>query len=512
MNDAERSVFAPLTAPGRGGIAVIRATGPHVADALAACFRPAGGPRLAAGLARRRPSETRPASRAANCGPPRETLPVGRLAYGHVLDGKGRVLDEVILHHAGPAMWEVNCHGGPAAVEAVCHRLASLGLVQVKVDALLVAEGAGSVERAARRLLHTVATPLAARILLDQFTPALRGAQPWAPRDEEVAREERGGSGDGMRGGSPYPSRDKAPDSQGAVGAPRLRSGQAPTDRTTRSCGALERAAAGVADALAAGRTEEAAAGLDTLLDRWRTCGRYLAEPPRVVIAGRPNVGKSTLLNRLAGRERAITHPEAGTTRDYVETVAAFEGLPVVLVDTAGLRDTGGQIEREGVARAREQTAGADLVLYLLDAAAGATAEDERLCAPYEPAAGAAVHSDPAWSSATADSDDRPLPRPARTAARAGPAPVLAVWNKADLASGALGPPAAPAVSARTGAGLDELRREVLMRLDYRAPPPGAAVPFTQRQEQGLRCAARLMADRRLEESARRLAALLSHG
>ncbi|MEA3366749.1 MAG: GTP-binding protein [Planctomycetota bacterium] len=383
MSDAEPSVFAHLTAPGRGGIAVIRCTGPRVAGTLKACFRPV------------RRGDVPPA--------------LGCLAYGHVVDADGRVLDEVILHRAGPATWEVNCHGGPVVVEAVCDRLASLGLVRVDPDALLAAEGAGPVERAARRLLQTAATPLAARILLDQLN------------------------------------------------------------------GALERAVAQVDDALTAGRPDEAAGALDTLLARWRTCGRYLAEAPRLVIAGRPNVGKSTLLNRLAGHERAITHAEPGTTRDYVETVAAFEGLPVVLVDTAGLREAVGRVEREGVARARRQASAAALVVYLLDVEAGVTAADEAALAHLGDCA-------------------------------------LAVWNKADLASGPLGPPAALAVSALTGAGLDDLRREGLARLAYRAPSAGAAVPLMREQEERLRCAAGLLADGRCEEAAQRLAALLPHG
>jgi len=380
MSDAEPPVFAHLTAPGRGGIAVIRCVGSAVAEAMQACFRPAA------------------------CD---GSLPaVGRLAYGHVLAAAGEVLDEVILHRAGPQVFEVNCHGGPVAVGAVCDRLAALGLVRVEPDALLVAEGARPIEREGRRLLRAVPTERAARVLLDQLG------------------------------------------------------------------GALGQAVAEVRDALAVGRPAEAVARLDALLDGWRTCGRWLADPPRVAIAGRPNVGKSTLLNRLAGYDRAITAATAGTTRDYVEAVAAFDGLPVLLVDTAGLREAEEAVEREGVTRAREQAAGADLVVYLLDGGEGAAAQDVATLACLGNRA-------------------------------------LAVWNKADLAPGPLGPPAALAVSALAGDGLDALRHQVLERLDYRAPAPGTAALFTDGQEAAFCHVHRLVVDGRCAEADRRLAALL---
>jgi len=381
MNDVSSSVFAPLTAPGRGGIAVVRCVGPSVAGALEACFHPtACGSRLPA---------------------------VGRLAYGHLLGADEEVLDEVILYRAGAEAFEVNCHGGPAAVEAVCERLAGLGLVQVEPDALLSAAGAGPIERDARWLLRSARTPLVARVLLGQLA------------------------------------------------------------------GALEGAIADIQDALAAGRADEATAALDGLLDAWRTCGRRLADPPRVVIAGRPNVGKSTLLNRLVGGERVITSATPGTTRDYVETVASFGGLPVVLVDTAGERATAERIEREGVARARQQAEGAALVVYLLDATQEATEVD---MAPL------------------AALGDRGL----------------AVWNKSDLANGSPGPPLAMAISARAGDGLDGLRREVLDRLDYRAPGPGTPVPIAHHQARAVDEARRRLAKGHPNEAAAVLRAIRS--
>jgi len=123
--------------------------------------------------------------------------------------------------------------------------------------------------------------------------------------------------------------------------------------------------------------------------------GERLREGVTVAIAGPPNAGKSTLLNRIARREAAIVSPYAGTTRDVIEVHLDLGGLPVTLLDTAGIRETSDPVELEGVRRARERAASADLVLWVVDAAAGsgslaesamADAEEERRGG--EPAAG----------------------------------------------------------------------------------------------------------------------------
>jgi tRNA modification GTPase len=98
--------------------------------------------------------------------------------------------------------------------------------------------------------------------------------------------------------------------------------------------------------------------------------GERLREGLVVAIAGPPNAGKSTLLNRIARREAAIVSPYAGTTRDVIEVHLDLGGLPVTLLDTAGIRDTDDPVEMEGVRRARERAASADLVLWVLDASA----------------------------------------------------------------------------------------------------------------------------------------------
>ena len=105
--------------------------------------------------------------------------------------------------------------------------------------------------------------------------------------------------------------------------------------------------------------------------------GRILREGLRITIVGRPNVGKSSLLNALLRAERAIVTPVAGTTRDIVEESAVLGSLPVVLVDTAGIRETEDVVERIGVQRAQASVGGSDMTLLVVDAFAGWTPEDE---------------------------------------------------------------------------------------------------------------------------------------
>ncbi|HKC34074.1 MAG TPA: tRNA uridine-5-carboxymethylaminomethyl(34) synthesis GTPase MnmE [Xanthobacteraceae bacterium] len=98
--------------------------------------------------------------------------------------------------------------------------------------------------------------------------------------------------------------------------------------------------------------------------------GERLREGLVVAIAGPPNAGKSSLLNRIARREAAIVSPFAGTTRDVIEVHLDLDGYPVTLLDTAGIRESLDPVEQEGVRRARERAVGADLVLWVIDAAA----------------------------------------------------------------------------------------------------------------------------------------------
>jgi tRNA modification GTPase len=189
---------------------------------------------------------------------------------------------------------------------------------------------------------------------------------------------------------------------------------------------------------------------VETLLAR-AALGRHLTQPWRVVLAGRPNVGKSSLMNALAGYRRAIVHPSPGTTRDLVTVGTAIDGWPVELCDTAGLHAADTAVERAGVARAREALADADLVLLVLD------------------------RSLP-WSDADQELLDAVAPR--------GP---LVVHNKCDLPPAAGPRPPGLPVSALGGDGVEALLLAISRQLVPDPPPPGAAVPFTEEQVAYLR-------------------------
>jgi tRNA modification GTPase len=115
---------------------------------------------------------------------------------------------------------------------------------------------------------------------------------------------------------------------------------------------------------------------MDELL-RTANEGQLLRRGVRATIIGRPNAGKSSLLNQLLGRDRAIVSPIAGTTRDTIEETANIRGIPVVFIDTAGLREARDEIEVEGIRRSRESLASAEFILHVLDASEPLTSADE---------------------------------------------------------------------------------------------------------------------------------------
>src|SRR5260370_20056511 len=149
---------------------------------------------------------------------------------------------------------------------------------------------------------------------------------------------------------------------------------QASTIRTTAILldqyhGAFARALAQIQSALSNSNLNELTRLLEAL-DRYADVGRHLTTPWNVAVIGPPNVGKSSLVNALAGFQRSVVAPTPGTTRDLVSTLIAVDGWPVELIDTAGIRDETESLEGQGIGLTRDAAVSADLCLWLLDASA----------------------------------------------------------------------------------------------------------------------------------------------
>jgi tRNA modification GTPase len=184
---------------------------------------------------------------------------------------------------------------------------------------------------------------------------------------------------------------------------------------------------------------EPRARGLLQALAQHAHVGRHLTMPWRLVVAGAPNVGKSSLINALAGYQRCVVAPSPGTTRDLVTTSIAVAGWPIELTDTAGLRPTVESLEQQGVGLAQQAVRTADLCLWVLDASAG-----------------------PVWPDCPTQTMHFVISK----------VDLDAAWDL-DQAKNAV------RVSALAGSGLAELCDAISRWLVPDPPPPGAAVPFT---------------------------------
>ena len=367
---APDTIVALSSAAGKAGIAVIRASGPQAA----ACIR-----HLAGGDVPPR----RAALRTLRDGPAGATVDSGLVLW---LPGPGSVTGEDVA--------EFQVHGSPAVVGKLLPVLCGL-------DGVRPAEPGEFTRRAFENGRMDLSEAEGLADLIDAETEAQRVQ---AQRQMEGAFAERCADwGAALRRSLAW--------LEAAIDFP---DEALPEDLAAQVRPQVEAVAAGLADWLAAP-------------DR----GRMVREGYRVAIVGAPNVGKSSLLNRIAQRDVAIVAETAGTTRDVIEVRADLAGYPVVFADTAGLRDddTAEAVEREGMARARFQAGNADLVLHVVDASAPAA----------DPAAGLAAD----------------LAAGPAAGVGADPGRVLTVANKIDLAPP---PPGADlGVSARTGAGVDGL-------------------------------------------------------
>ena len=315
------TIAAVATPAGPGAIGILRLSGPGAADIAAACFRPLGRKGLL-------------------------DHPTRTLVYGSLLDCEGQVIDQVLCTYSrGPASYtgedtaELHCHGSPMVL--------SLGLEALFAQG---ARQAGPGEFTQRAFLN-------GRLDL---------AQAEGVADLLDARSREG-------------ARQAAGQLSGALSRKIAAIYSALVDVMAHFHAVLDYPDEDIdpfrADTIREG-LDAAHTGLEALL-RTYDRGRYIAGGVPCVLIGRPNAGKSSLLNALVGYDRAIVTDVPGTTRDTVEARCRLGGVVLRLIDTAGLRETDDAVERIGVERSRAALAGAALALLVLDGSASLTPEDE---------------------------------------------------------------------------------------------------------------------------------------
>jgi len=373
------TIAAVATPPGAGGVGIVRISGPDAFAIGRALFRPA----QALGESQTPPSHS--------------------LTYGHVVDPTtNEVVDEVLAAFLrAPRTYtredtvEINAHGGPLLLRRILE--------------LALAAGA----RAAQPGEMTLRAFLNGRIDLAQAEAVMALISAESDAGRRLAVRQLQGE---------LSARVRAARSDAMQALVRIEASiDFPEEEVpTPDRGELEQFVAAAHD-----EVERLLSGADR--------GRILREGLRVAIVGRPNVGKSSLLNVLLGTERAIVTPIPGTTRDTVEERALLGGIALHLVDTAGLTPTEDPIERIGVERSRAAARSADLLLFVLDASCPLSELDQRAGADLrelmrsEPVADATALDESAlefWGGQPASHDQ----------ATTTLSPVVLVLNKSDLA------------------------------------------------------------------------------
>ena len=320
----QETICAVSTPPGEGGIGIIRLSGPTAISIASTVFRPA------------KPKDFR--SEASHT-----------IHYGHIIDpAEGKVVDEVLVGlmrahstYTREDVVEINCHGGMAPLLRTINLLITAGARQAepgeftrraflngRID-LAQAEAVMDVIRAKTELAHKAANEL----LLGGLSGEISGL-----RNELIS------SLASVEAGIDFPEEDIETESGRPLG-----------DALSEVLKRIENLLSGVA------------------------YGRILREGFATAIVGRPNVGKSSLLNALLKQDRAIVTAIPGTTRDVLEEYVNINGVPLRILDTAGIRHSHDVVEQEGVRRSLSAIASADMVLVVLDGSLPLTDEDRRV-------------------------------------------------------------------------------------------------------------------------------------
>lgn len=240
--------------------------------------------------------------------------------------------------------------------------------------------------------------------------------------------------------------------------------------------GALARQLKALQNVVELGDCAAALGMIETLLS-WSSLGTHLAKPWRIVLAGPPNVGKSSLINAIVGAEKSIVHPQPGTTRDWIEAETAIDGWPISITDTAGVRASEDLIEKHGIRLAKEQLNESDLAVIVVDAHVGWTRTHTQLL---ELSSGNCIV---AFNKADLNGDYRRSKIPSQLR-----------WV---------------AVSCVTSPGIEGLLRSISTSLVPEIPPPECAVLFRLEQVEQLKSLSDCLARGEPEVAAAQLKVLL---
>lgn len=440
------TIVAVATPPGRGGIGIVRLAGPdalkiaapllrlkHALEPGRAVFGELVEPRGAGALARLTTAEGRDAVEGSSRNPASSDPPQAKRAGAPALQDQAQRIDEVVVtYFARPHSYttddviEISAHGSPVVLRQIVElcvaagaRLAEPG--EFTMRAFLNGRMDLTQAEAVRDLIDSQ-TLYQARVAAQQLGGALsRRLQPIKQKLVELIAVLEAGI-------------DFAEDDVSVI-----------------------------ADEVILERIAAVRAPLDQLQASF-AYGKMVHEGLTLAIVGRPNVGKSSLFNRLVDRERAIVTATPGTTRDLVTETVAIGGIPVRLVDTAGIRQALDEAESIGIQKSKEALADADLVLVVVDASQEPSGEDEDLLRLVEGRAAMVVRN-------KSDLAVAKIPTSRKEGAK---------WGTQDF-------PFAPVMtSALTGAGIDELRGEILRQVGGDAGVQAEAGFLTNVRHQGL--------------------------